>query len=436
MRQLAKITIGMVCVWALTLSPAARGADWANWRGPNHDGSSPETDLPVEFSQTQNVKWAVDLPGPSAATPIITGDRVFITSSSPADKKLFAMCFDRTSGKLLWQQQVGTGYQHPYDNRSTFATPSPVTDGKVVIFLYGNGDLAGFTVEGKKLWQRNLQDDYGQFTYQWTFSASPTILYGQLLVQVLQRDQPVHDIGKDGNESYILALEPATGKTIYRHVRPSDAKMESHEAYSTPMPFEKDGVKQYIVLGGDVVTSHEADTGKELWRWGTYNPDHREQWWRVVPSPVIGDGIILACAPKKAPIFAVRAADGTLAWQSEDRGPLTSDVPTPLFYQGRFFIMSDVRKALSRVEPATGKIEWSIELPGRYLWRASPTGADGHIYCVNHHGEVIVVDPADGKIVAHNMLGKEDDDGICASIAVANGNLFVRTNSKLFCVGR
>ena len=109
-------------------------------------------------------------------------------------------------------------------------------------------------------------------------------------------------------------------------------------------------------------------------------------------------------------------------------------MPTPLFYQGKFFVLSDVREALSRVDPATGTVDWTIEMPGKHDWRASPTGADGKIWCMNHHGDVVVVDPEDGSILARVLMGDEDDDGIRSTIAVAHDQLFIRTNSTLFCI--
>ena len=127
---------------------------------------------------------------------------------------------------------MGIGFSQ--DQVSNFAAPSAVTDGKHVYFLYGTGDLAAFDFDGKQIWSRHLEKDYGQFAYQWTYAASPTLFDGKLFIQVLQRNEPVHGRGrKDAPiDSYLLALDPSSGKEIWKHVRPSDAAMESHEAYS------------------------------------------------------------------------------------------------------------------------------------------------------------------------------------------------------------
>ena len=294
-------------------------ANWPNWRGPNYDGSSDEKNLPAQFSKTENVKWVATMPGPSAATPVIWGDHVFVSSTDASAKTLRALALDRKTGKVLWNEEVATGFNQ--DHMSTFSAPSPITDGQLVYFYYGNGALAAFDFAGKKIWTRNIQQDYGDFAYQWTYSASPALVDGKLIIQVLQRNQPVHGKGRADGESYLLALDLKTGKELWKHVRPSEAKAESLESFATPIPFTHDGKVQLLVAGGDCITGHDLKSGAELWRWGTWNPT-RIGHWRLVPSPVAGGGAVLACAPKGAPIYAVKQGgqgvlkDADLAWIS------------------------------------------------------------------------------------------------------------------------
>jgi outer membrane protein assembly factor BamB len=329
-----RTTIGILSL-TLLATALCSSENWPQWRGPQFNGSSTEKNLPATFSKTENVKWSAPLPGTSAATPIVWEERVFVSSTDQGNKTLRALCLDRKSGKVLWNQEVGVGYN--LDEKSNFASPSPATDGKLVVFLFGNGDLAAFDFSGKKIWSRNLQKEYGAFAYQWTYGASSTLYDGKLFLQVLQRNQPVHGRGRtDGPiDSYLLAVEPQTGKNLWKHVRPSDAKMESHEAYSTPIPFEHNGRTELLVVGGDCITGHSPKNGEELWRWGTWNPS-RITHWRLVPSAVAGDGMVLACAPKGSPVYAFKAgAKGTLddsgvAWKSSARED-SSDVSTPLF---------------------------------------------------------------------------------------------------------
>ena len=413
--------------------------NWPQWRGPAFNGSTPEKNLPAKFSRTENLKWSVDLPGPSAATPVIWNDTVFISTTDRQKRSLLAMALDRKTGRVLWQNEVSPGYNR--DDKSTLASASPVTDGKMVCFFYGNGELVTFDLSGKKIWSRNIQADYGDFAYQWTFSASPLLHNGKLYIQVLQRDQPVHGHGKENGESYLLALDPASGKTLWKVARPNDAVAESKEAYSTPVPFEFNGRKEIILIGGDCLTGHDPETGRELWRWGTWNPS-KIGHWRLVPSATVGGGVILACAPKNAPVYAIKAGgsghldDSAIAWKSEPRDGLTSDVATPAFYDGDFFILKEQRGALSRVDPKTGKIKWSTPLPGTKKYESSPTAGDGKVYCFNFAGDVVVLDAAKGEILQAVSLGEPGDDMIRSAISLAQGNVFVRTNTKLFCFGQ
>ncbi len=429
-------------LFVLAILSVAQANDWPQWRGPYFNGSTDEKNLPSDWSQTENIAWSVDLPGSSAATPIIQADRIFLSGVDSEEEVLLAMCFERMSGKLLWKHDIAQGTSH--DKRSTFAASSPLTDGKIVVFFYANGDLVCFDSDGDRRWARNLHKDYGPFAFQWTFASSPTLFNGKLYVQILQRDVPVRGRGLSGqkNESYLLALNPNTGETLWRVIRPSQARRESREAYSTPIPFTLNGKQQLLIAGGDALTGHDLETGKELWRWGTWNP-RRITHWRLVPSPVTGEDIILACAPKTDPIYAIRPNgtgildDSAIAWTSLEEKKVTSDVPTPAYYDGDFFVLSDLRKYLSRVEPRTGKVKWGIDTPGRAKYEASPLAADGKIYIINHDGEAAVIHAENGKIL--NVIPMDSTSGgevVRASIVAAQGQLFIRTTRKLYCVGK
>ncbi len=425
----------LIAGWSSTV----QGANWSQWRGPEFNGSSPEKGLPAKFSKTENVAWTLDLPGPSAATPVIWADRVFISSTDLNARALLAICADRKSGKVLWQHKVADGFRR--DDRSNYASPSPVTDGERVVFFYGNGDLVSYDMNGKQLWARNLQKDEGEFAFLWTFSSSPLLYGGKIYMQVLQRDTGVQGRGKPtGNESYLLAMDPRSGKTLWRQVRPSEAVAESLEAFSTPVAHEFQDRKEILIAGGDCITGHDPESGKEFWRWGTWNPS-KIGHWRLVPSPVAGGGMVLACAPKGAPIYAFKAgAKGTLsetdvAWKGDPQQGITSDVPTPLFYDGDFFVLSDNKRMLTRVEPKTGKVKWNLETPGRSKYESSPSGADGKVYFMNFKGDVVVADAAKGQVLQTTPMGEPTDDMTRSSIAIASGQLFIRTNQKLFCIG-
>ncbi len=353
----------LVCL----LAPSLHGAEWRHWRGPFYNGSTDEADLPENFGPDANVKWVADLPGPSAATPIICGDAVFISSTDPQTDELVALCFSRNDGQPRWRRVVGRTLAR--DTRSTFAAPSPVTDGKLVVFFYGNGPLAAFDFAGRQLWRRDIQQEYGEFAFQWTFSSSPLLYQGRLYLQVLQRDTPVGGRGFTDrkNESYLVAMDPQTGREQWRVVRPSDAVAESREAFSSPIPAEFNGRQEILIAGGDCLTGHDPQSGKELWRWGTWNP-RKVPHWRLVPSPVYGQDIVLACAPKGDPIYAIHAGgqgtldDRAIVWTSEQVREVASDVPTPSFSDGDFFVLNKDRRCVSRVEPQTGVVKWTTQL--------------------------------------------------------------------------
>ena len=436
----------------LSLSFSALAGDWTNWRGPNYNGATTATGLPTKFSKTKNIAWKTALPGASAATPIVAGDRVFLTAAQIEDSgsgkgRLLAMCLDRKSGKILWERNAGSGYRpngdgadYRLDNRTNYASPSAVTDGEVVVFFFGNGDLIAYSLKGDLIWRRNIQKDYGDFTFQWTFAATPTLYEDKLYLPILQRDEQVKGRGNANNPSYILAMDPKNGKTLWKHVRPSDANKESLESFGTIIPHNG----ELLIAGGDVLTGHDPETGKEHWRWGTWNPGHREQWWRLVPSPVVGDGVVLVCAPKKQPVYAITPGKKTkLAWKSEgqisnNKDVLTSDVCTPLFYEGKFFVVygEGRDKTMAACEPKTGRIHWTTNLESRKLVRCSPTAADGKIYLQNHGGEVYIIESKSGKILNRAEMGESGDDQTRSSIAIAGKQLFIRTNGLIYCVGK
>jgi outer membrane protein assembly factor BamB len=434
----------IVSLGAVALVCFANGGlaqNWANWRGPNFDGSTTAKNLPTEFSKTNHVKWVADLPGPAAATPVIWDDHVFVSSTDLKTKTLRALALDRKSGKELWNHEVAQGFSQ--DNRSNLASPSPVTDGERVIFFYGTGDLVAYDFAGKQIWARNIQKEYGQFAFLWTFSTSPLLCDGKLFLQVLQRDTPVNGRGRtDGpNDSYLLALDPKTGKELWKQLRPSEARSESREAFSTPTPVTHAGRTELLVAGGDCITGHDPKTGAELWRWATWNPT-RITHWRFVPSPVVGAGVVIAPAPKGAPVYAFKLGgkgtldDAALAWTSPER-EVSSDVSTPAFYDGRFYVLNSDRKLLARVDPATGKADWLGDLGTRVKLEGSPTVADGKLYMQNFKGDVFVVAAGkEFKLLHVAAMGDEGDNDLRASIAIAHDNLFIRTGSKLYCVGQ
>lgn len=421
---------------ALALCPSLALAGWPSLRGPNHDGSSEAKGVPAEFDAGKNVRWSADMPGSAASTPAVAGGKVFVSSTDEDNETLIALAYDLDSGEELWREVVGNGLAQ--DNRSNFAGASPAATPDHVVFFYGTGDLAVFTHAGEKVWSKNIQEDHGKFYFLWTFSSSPIVHGDKILMQVLQRDEPVHDFQRGSGKqlSYLLALDLKTGEQVFKVDRPDEAVAEAKEAFSTPVIYDHNGKEQLLITGGDCITGHDPATGKELWRWGTWNPE-KIGHWRLVPSAVAGDGVALACAPKRAPVYAVDLADGSLAWKSEDE-LVTSDVSTPLFYRGHFYILNSDKKTMSCVVPKTGEVKWTGEFGCRGKIEASPTAAGGRIYVISHHGEAFVVaaDPSEFEILHRAEMGPGRDGRVRSSVALVDGAALIRTDAKLFCIGR
>jgi outer membrane protein assembly factor BamB len=427
---MAALAAGLVLATAPAAAPAG---NWPQWRGPNFNGSAGDDEklLPVKFSPDENIAWSIDTPGVGAATPIVWGDRVFITAMEQEDpQRTRALCISRTDGKVLWQQVVGNkGFGNRMGNNA--ATPSPITDGQVVTFQFGTGEMLACDMDGKQLWKRNLQDDHGKFEILWQYGATSLLYKGLLYVPVIQGPTA----RGAGDWSYLLCVDPKTGKDIWKHMRTTGAVYESKQAYSTPIPYEGPGGPMILVSGGDYLTAHHPQTGKELWRSTTYNP-RPETSWRLVVSPCATDGAAIVCAPKGGRMFAVptdRKGQLTKAdelWSTNDYSP---DVCTPLAYKGRFYVLDGRRKQMACIEPRTGKVIWANDLPAKTL-QASATGADGKIYCVSLSGEVLVLEAGDRYKLLHGT--KFPGSGCRATISVSGGQLFLRTDTKLYCIGK
>jgi len=428
---------------AITLLAAASHAgNWPQWRGPHFNGSADEKNLPVQFSETENVKWVVPMPGPSGATPAVWGDNVFVVSPNE-NKELLIFCLSRKDGSIKWQQKIADG--NIDKGKGNSASPSPVTDGKTVWALFGTGDIAALEAEtGEILWKRSLGEDYGRWAVMWIYGSSPLLYKGKLYVQVLQRTPAPADypgVGAEGDrESYLLALDPASGKTLWKHVRPTDALMESMESYATPTPHEAGGKSQLLIVGGDVTSGHDPETGKELWRAAGINSKKGQgggEWMRVVPSAVSAGDFAIASGPKQSPLLAYKTdgsgevTDKALAWKLE-KAP---DCSTPAYWNGKLFVMDGDKKTMTCVDAKTGSVLWSGDLGIREIFRSSPTVADGKIYCIGERGNVVVLDATanECKILATNALGGPESTR--ASVAVSDSQLFIRTGDKLYCIG-
>jgi outer membrane protein assembly factor BamB len=411
----------------MTIVSVPRAENWPQWRGPSANGLSGEKNLPVKWTPTENITWKVALPAWSGSTPIIWGDRIFLNVAEDLKQQtgdnLFLWCVDRTNGNVLWKQPLGGGNHQ--ERKQNMSTPSPVTDGTNVWVMTGMGILKAFDFAGKELWARDIQKDHGRFGLNWGYGSSPLLHGDSLFVQVL------HGMKTD-DPSYFLRINKATGKTLWRIERPTNAVMESPDSYTTPALLKYGTVTEIVLTGGDVVTGHDPGDGKELWRIDGLNPTNNRNY-RIVASPVVHGELIIA-PTRERPMLVLKAGargDGTkshVLW-SFDSGP---DVPTPVTDGTYMYVIND-RGIMFCLEAKTGKEIYGRQRlrPGTYS--GSPVLADGKIYITNEDGITSVVKAGP----TFELLAENDfDDYTLSSPAVSEGQIFIRTAGALWCIGQ
>jgi len=419
----------------LVFSTAASATDWPQWRGPFFDGATDERDVPASWSQEEGIAWVSPLPGPSGATPVISKGRVFVTSTVKGSGDFVAICLDAATGKPLWQKTAGTDSRR--FPRNNMASPSPAADGDRVFFLYGEGTLVGYDYGGNQLWSRAIEKEYGNLALQFGYSSSPLLYDGKLFITLIRRDKPYRDPPADAPlDSLLLALDPKTGRDLWKHVRKTNAFDEGMETYSTPMPFLHNGKAELLFTGGDFVTAHDPATGQELWRMEYWPDKVRDS--RIIPSLVTGQGLIFGTRHKHNGVFAVEPppSEGEAAkilWEFDDAAP---DCSTPLYYDGRLYVFDGLRrKTVTCLDPKTGRTFWQGRVGGRSPWWSSPTAADGKLYLISEAGEIVVLQAGgdEFKVLFHTQIAEPD---IQSSIAISGGRLFIRTARNLYCIGK
>ena len=429
------LQISLALTAAIILAVPAGADNWPQWRGPFLNGSTSEKDLPTIWSKTENVLWVAKMPGAGQSTPIIWEDRVFITAIEGESKKMWAICLNRSDGSKLWKHDMGEGFFAR--NGNTSVSPSPITDGERVYFFFGTTELAAFDMDGQPFWRRNIEEDHGKIQIQYRYGASPLLYQGKLYISVLHRYSGV-EVGPEEPRpmSYLLCIDPKTGEDLWKHQRDTDAIHESMEAYTTPYPFEGQNSSLIIVAGADYVTAHDPADGKEVWRSHNYNPQGRKNY-RLVPSVVNIGEILVFCEARGQAIFAIKGGgsgqltEEDLVWTTRENTP---DVCTPLIMGGKLFVLDGNRRVMSCLDPATGEVYWTGKLDVKKKFQASPTGADGKIYCISMGGEVVVLSAGDEFEVLANI--DMSGEGTCrATISAAHGQLFVRTPENLYCIG-
>ncbi len=444
--------VTLAAIFVSVTSVAFGEGNWPQWRGPSANGVATGTNLPTEWSTTKNIVWKTEMPSWSGGTPALWGDRIFVTSASkgepqapatpqqersgrggrggysgpsnPGGDELLLLCLAKPDGKILWERVVDKGNRLMRKQNSS--SPSPVTDGEHVWVVTGTGAVAAYDMAGAEVWKRNLEADYGAFGLGWGYASSPLLHDKKLIIEVLHGR-------KTDDPSYLLALDAASGKEIWRQERPTDAIEESPDAYTTPALLEFDGKTEIVVTGGDYVTGNDPATGREIWRSGGLNPKNNPNF-RIVASPVAVDGMIYA-PTRVRPLLALRAGGegdittSHLAWSwTESYGP---DVPTPIC-DGKYFYMVDDKGVITCLDAKTGAVVWGPEHTADGIVSSSPILADGKIYITNEKSVTSIVSAG----ATYALLGTNELDGsyTLSSPIVSGSQLFIRTATHLYCI--
>lgn len=400
---------------------------WPQWRGPTADSVAPGKNLPTKWSATENVAWKTPIPGWGTSTPAIWKDAIFVTTQVD-DSKLLLLRLDATTGKVVWERQVGEDKPrragpvgvNRYHDEHNMASPSPVTDGAHVWAHFGNGDLACYDMQGQKVWATNMTKDHGVYSIWWGHANSPVLL-GDLLISVCIQDP------KGGGKSYVVAQEKTTGKVKWLTPRDYAVTGEPADSYTTPLLYQNQGKTEIVVFGANVLDGYDPATGKRLWLSKPFAGN------RVISGPTLAGDTVYAVQGMKGPLFAIKAGgtDDTTAtsvkWQI---GGTTPDAACPVVANGLVFLANNVGSATC-LDAATGKEIWKQRMGDGF--RATPLVADGKVYFFTKEGKATIVE-ADRtyKVVATADLGEQ----MMASPAVAHGSLFLRTKGHLYRIGK
>ncbi len=411
-------TLALTCLFSL-LTGVVRAEDWPGWRGPRGDGTSSERGIPQTWSQTDNIRWKTPIPGKGHSSPIVWGERVFVTTCLEGKGERVLMCLDRRDGKVLWQQVVLTAKLEKKHPLNSFASATPVTDGKhvwVAFLAYPDMQAACYDFDGKQVWMRSP----GKLLSVHGFCSSP-ILHKNLVI--LNGDQDA--------KAYLVALDKTTGEERWRIDRPNRTR-----SYCTPILIHskaRPNVTQLVLSGSKCVTGYDADTGELLW----IIDGPTEQY--VASLVYLDDVLFLTTGFPEYHLMGINP-DGSgnitkskfVRWHIPhkiNRREGASYVPSPIAANGHFYVVSDVGY-LSCLETRTGKRLWKEKLGKHHS--ASPVLAEDRLYFLDDDGVMFVLKASDQFEVLHkNKL----DEECYASPAIAHGQIFIRALHNLYCIG-
>ena len=402
------------------LATKARADNWPAWRGPHSTGVSDEKNLPLTWSATQNIRWKVSLPGPGNSTPIVWGERVFLTQALDGSKRRAIIAFNRADGKKLWQQEVPCKTTETTHPQNPPCSGSPVTDGSAVYAHLGSGGVLACDLDGKQLWHRDL----GPVLHRWGNGASP-ILYKDLLIV----------FHGPGVPAFLTGLDRKTGKTIWKKEETA-INSPIFGTWSTPVIVSAGKRDELIMplpgnkIGGEgEFKGYDPATGKELWRCGGLGTE-------VYAMPILSSSadLIVGISGHNGPLMAIRpGGDGDVTashriWREAAKNP--QRIGSGIIHEGRLYL-ANAPGFVECIDIRSGKSLWNERVGGN-LW-GSLLLADGKLHVSNVEGETFVLAAGPKfQLLATNVI----KEPTYAALAVSNGELFLRTYEHLYCIGR
>ena len=410
--------------------PAAESY-WPQWRGPSANGVSRTADPPIEWSETKNVRWKIEIPGRGSSSPVVWGQRIFLLTAVPTGigavdahaprgglprvaHRFLVLAIDRATGHIIWERTAREAIPHEasHAENGTWASSSAITDGKHVFAWFESEGLYAYDMNGSLLWQADL----GKKSMRMQFGEGSTpVLYGDRIVIVFDHQ----------GSSFIVSLDANTGRELWRVPR------QEIDTWATPLVVEINGRAQVIAPGKNKLRGYDLENGKVVWEGPglTMNP---------IPSPVYGDGIVFAMSGFQGNrLRAIRVADanGDVTGTSAEVWSLDHDtpyVPSPLLYDGILYFLKTNSGLLSAFDAKTGKPYYQLQrLDGLPNVFSSPVGAAGRVYLTGREGTTLVIKQGPTyEVLAKNTL----DDGFDASPALADHDLYLRGYKYLYCL--
>ncbi len=389
-------------------------SNWPCWRGSSGNGIADGSNLPILWSQTKNVRWSAKLPGWGTSSPVVYGDRVFVTSEAKDgdNKSLLTLCFDRNDGRELWRHDFGLGANQKSHEKSTLAVNTPAVTADALYVAFGNSDIARYSHDGKLNWVNRYMARFGDPKMTWGYGLSPVVLADGVLFPWDHHKGPC----------FLIGLDKQTGDIAWQEDRPIGT------AHATPLLVKHHSQTDILVPGKHRLTAFDAKTHAKIWEYGQgAGPFNGE----IIVSPVFADGMVFLQLWRQSQIHAIRLkGEGQPPqplWISEKPGPVESSL---LYYRGLLYALMD-NGVLTCFDATTGKEEFRERLGG--ACNSSPIASDGRIYLSNNDGTTFVIRAgAKFDLIATNDLGER----ITASPAVAGDQLIYRTDSHLYCIGK